>query len=100
MKFLADQDVYAITTRFLSGLGHDVVLAAQLGLARAEDAELLRVGRDLVTAANQQVTRDWWDDHRHRDCQRNRFSANVELYSHSQCRAATADQNDLPVRGI
>lgn len=53
MKFLADQDVYAMTTGFLSGLGHDVVLAAELGLARAEDAELLRIareqGRILVT---------------------------------------------------
>jgi predicted nuclease of predicted toxin-antitoxin system len=53
MKFLADQDVYAITIAFLSGLGHDVVRAAQLGLAQAEDSELLRVaheqGRIFVT---------------------------------------------------
>lgn len=53
MKFLADQDVYATTTDLLTALGHDVVPAAQLGLARAEDAELLRVanqqGRILVT---------------------------------------------------
>ena len=53
MKFLTDQDVYAITGRFLSGLGHDVVTAAQLGLAQAEDAELLRIaqeqGRIFVT---------------------------------------------------
>ena len=53
MKFLADQDVYAITIAFLRGLGHDVVPAAQLGLAQAEDLELLRVaheqGRILVT---------------------------------------------------
>jgi predicted nuclease of predicted toxin-antitoxin system len=53
MRFLADQDVYATTIRFLSGLGHDVVPAASLGLAQAEDAELLRVaherGRILVT---------------------------------------------------
>ncbi len=41
MKFLADQDVYATTIRFLTGLGHDVVQAAQLGLAQADDAELL-----------------------------------------------------------
>lgn len=46
MKLLADQDVYASTIRSLSGLGHDVVPAAQLGLAQAEDAELLRVARD------------------------------------------------------
>jgi len=53
MRFLADQDVYATTIRFLAGLGHDVVTAASLGLARAEDAELLRVaqqeGRIFVT---------------------------------------------------
>jgi predicted nuclease of predicted toxin-antitoxin system len=53
MRFLTDQDVYATTVHFLSGLGHDVVTAAQLGLAQAEDAELLRVaqqqGRIFVT---------------------------------------------------
>ena len=53
MKFLADQDVYANTTRFLIGLGHDVVRAAELGMAQADDAELLRVaqvqGRIFVT---------------------------------------------------
>jgi predicted nuclease of predicted toxin-antitoxin system len=43
MKFLADQDVYAATIGVLRGLGHDVATAAQLGLAQAEDAELLRV---------------------------------------------------------
>jgi hypothetical protein len=36
MKFLADQDVYAATTRFITGLGHNLVRAAQLGLATAE----------------------------------------------------------------
>jgi predicted nuclease of predicted toxin-antitoxin system len=53
MKFLADQDVWASTVRFLSGLGHDVVTAGQLGLANALDTELLRVaqeqGRIFVT---------------------------------------------------
>ncbi len=53
MKFLADQDVYAQTIRFLSGLKHDVVPVAQLGLAQAEDIQLLAVareqGRILVT---------------------------------------------------
>ena len=46
MRFLTDQDVYAITIRFLSGLGHDVVTAAQLGLAQAENLQLLRVAQD------------------------------------------------------
>ena len=53
MRFLTDQDVYATTVRFLSGLGHDVVTAAQLGLAQAEDAALLQAaqaqGRIFVT---------------------------------------------------
>jgi predicted nuclease of predicted toxin-antitoxin system len=43
MHFLADQDVYGLTIRFLIGLGHDVVPVAQLGLSQADDAELLRV---------------------------------------------------------
>src|SRR5437660_1031112 len=46
MKFLADQDVYASTVRFLSGLAHAVVTAGQLGLAKAEDTELLRVAHE------------------------------------------------------
>lgn len=46
MKFLTDQDVYASTVRFLSGLGHDVLSASPLGLAQAEDAELLRVAHE------------------------------------------------------
>jgi predicted nuclease of predicted toxin-antitoxin system len=53
MRFLTDQDIFATTVRFLTGLGHDVVTAAQLGLARAADSELLRVaqeqGRIFVT---------------------------------------------------
>jgi predicted nuclease of predicted toxin-antitoxin system len=46
MKLLADQDVYADTTRYLTSLGHDVVLAAQEGLSRATDADLLRVAHE------------------------------------------------------
>lgn len=55
MKFLTDQDVYGATVRFLRGLGHEVMPVAQLGLAQAEDAELLRVAqkRDCLF-----VTRD------------------------------------------
>jgi len=45
MKFLLDQDVYLATERFLSELGHDVGPLAQLGLARADDAELLRLAQ-------------------------------------------------------
>jgi predicted nuclease of predicted toxin-antitoxin system len=46
MKFLADQDVYAVTINFLRGLGHEVVTVAQLGMARAKDVELLRTAHD------------------------------------------------------
>ena len=41
MKFLLDQDVYAITARFLAALGHDVTRAADVGLSRASDEEIL-----------------------------------------------------------
>ncbi len=46
MKFLADQDVFALSVAFLRGLGHDVATAHQLGLAQADDAELLRIARE------------------------------------------------------
>jgi predicted nuclease of predicted toxin-antitoxin system len=53
MKFLCDQDVFASTVRFLTGLGHNVQTAFQLGLAREDDSEILRIaqeqGRILVT---------------------------------------------------
>jgi len=45
MRFLTDQDVYAVTTRFLRNLGHDVVTASELGLSRTIDSELLRHAR-------------------------------------------------------
>jgi len=46
MKFLIDQDVYTITIRFLRELGHDVVLAADLGLSRANDEILLQTAHE------------------------------------------------------
>ena len=46
MKFLADQDVYAVTISFLRDLGHEVVTAAQLSMSRAKDFELLRTAHD------------------------------------------------------
>jgi predicted nuclease of predicted toxin-antitoxin system len=52
VKFLLDQDVYSVTARFLRGLEHDVLPVARIGLAQADEAELLQVaaqeGRLLV----------------------------------------------------
>jgi predicted nuclease of predicted toxin-antitoxin system len=55
MRFLADQNVYASTLRLLASLGHDVVTAADAGLARAEDATLLDHARSQSRLL---VTRD------------------------------------------
>ncbi len=41
MRFLLDQDVYALTADFLQELRHDIVTAAELGLSRAADTVLL-----------------------------------------------------------
>jgi predicted nuclease of predicted toxin-antitoxin system len=46
MRLLLDQDVYATTAKFLTGLGHDVVRAAQVGLSRASDQKLLSTARE------------------------------------------------------
>jgi predicted nuclease of predicted toxin-antitoxin system len=42
MRFLVDQDVYAVSVQYLSGLGHDVAIAAEKGLSRASDEELFQ----------------------------------------------------------
>jgi hypothetical protein len=44
MRFLLDQDVYAITGSFLRSLGHDVLTAAALGLGKAEDSVFAETG--------------------------------------------------------
>ena len=53
MNFFADQDVYASTIRLLTGLDHDLVLAASIGMARATDTEILQAAhtqdRILIT---------------------------------------------------
>jgi predicted nuclease of predicted toxin-antitoxin system len=41
MRFLLDQDVYAVTGRFLRDHGHDVLTAADIGASRALDETLL-----------------------------------------------------------
>lgn len=35
MKFLLDQDVYALTERFLRGLGYDVITASEAELSKS-----------------------------------------------------------------
>lgn len=46
MKFLLDQDVYALTEQFLREQGFDVSTASELGLSRAQDIDLLKVARE------------------------------------------------------
>jgi len=43
MKLLLDQDVYALTERFLREQGYAVVTASELGLSHAQDTELLKI---------------------------------------------------------
>jgi len=45
MRFLLDHDVYGSTARFLTDLGHEIVQVAQIGLAQAEDEDLLKVAQ-------------------------------------------------------
>jgi predicted nuclease of predicted toxin-antitoxin system len=56
VRLLLDQDVYAVTARFLKEQGHDVVVAAELGLATAPDTAVLDRARAerrvLVTRDN------------------------------------------------
>jgi predicted nuclease of predicted toxin-antitoxin system len=41
MRFLSDQDVYAVTVNLLRDNGFEVVTASELGLSRASDPKLL-----------------------------------------------------------
>lgn len=41
MKLLLDQDVYAVTARFLRTLGHDVVTAGEIGCSQSADSDLI-----------------------------------------------------------
>ena len=63
MRFLLDQDVYAVTAGFLRSLGHDVVTAAQLGLSQASDVQLVTTAKQqdrlLVTRDNVIIVRKW-----------------------------------------
>jgi predicted nuclease of predicted toxin-antitoxin system len=55
MKFLTDQDVYAVTVRYLKELGYDVITAYKIGFSEADDIELLR---KAVEQSRILVTRD------------------------------------------
>jgi len=46
VKFFLDQDVYAVTARFLRNLGHDVVTAGEAGCSRWTDSDLLRKAQE------------------------------------------------------
>ncbi len=46
MRFLLEQDVYAVTARFLQESGHDVATASEMGLARAYDSQLLAASQE------------------------------------------------------
>ena len=46
MRFLVDQDVYAVTTRLLINLNHDVVTAAEIGVSQESDMDLLGRAHD------------------------------------------------------
>lgn len=47
MKFLADQDVYKMTTDRLKEWGCDIITAKTLGMQRASDEELLDKAREM-----------------------------------------------------
>ena len=53
MRLLLDQDVYAVTARFLASLGHDVAEVGQTRLSQATEEHLLAIaqkqGRIVVT---------------------------------------------------
>ena len=55
MKFLLDQDVYALTRCFLRDLGHDVMTAADMGSSRSADETLLTMAHEQARIF---VTRD------------------------------------------
>jgi predicted nuclease of predicted toxin-antitoxin system len=55
MKFLLDQDVWAVTRQFLRSQGHDVVTVSELKLSGAEDEALLTLAH---TQGRLMITRD------------------------------------------
>lgn len=55
MRFLADQDVYQLTIKFIRSLGHEVICVRNVGLSTAPDEKILAYAlrRKLIL-----VTRD------------------------------------------
>lgn len=46
MKLFLDQNIYDATARFCEAHGHEIVGTSELGLARADDIDLLRIAQD------------------------------------------------------
>ncbi len=55
MRLLLDQDVYAVTARFLVDTGHDVVLVAQIGLSQASDEEYLEQHKNRTVFSSREI---------------------------------------------
>jgi predicted nuclease of predicted toxin-antitoxin system len=55
MNFLLDQDVYAITEKFLKNLGHNVITAREINYSQVSDVDLLHKAQELKRIL---VTRD------------------------------------------
>ena len=45
MKLLLDQDIYAVTVKFLTEAGYDLVTVAQLNMSQAPDEEVLKTAQ-------------------------------------------------------
>ena len=45
MKFLLDQDVYALTAKFLVDAGYNIITAREIGMSRAKDEEILKIAQ-------------------------------------------------------
>ncbi|MBF0336520.1 MAG: DUF5615 family PIN-like protein [Nitrospirae bacterium] len=46
MNFLLDQDVFAVTSRFLKELKHDVITVSDINMSRASDIILLKKSQE------------------------------------------------------
>ncbi len=55
VKFLLDQDIYALTIRFLIDAGYDIVTAQDLGMSTASDELILKVAQQQQRVL---ITRD------------------------------------------